>query len=88
MNELQLLERGQAYGQYEYVTVTFPTANTDTRIAHQLKAVPYTEVYYSVVKKDKATDIFTGTAAWSAQFIILQSSVANATVTLLLFTRN
>lgn len=85
MNEIP---RGQAYGQYQYVDVTFPTANTDVRIRHDLKAVPLTEVYYTIVKKNKAGDVFTGTESlWTQQHIVLQASVANLSVTLLLFTR-
>lgn len=83
----RLLERGAAFGQYQYVDVTFTLANTDLRIRHELKAVPYDEVYYIPIKKDVATDIYNGTASlWSQQHIALKATVP-ATVTLLLFTR-
>jgi hypothetical protein len=82
------IERGAAYGQTQYVDVSFPTANTDVRIRHFLKAVPYTAVYYTVVKKSAAGDVYTGTASlWGPQYIALKSDTAGLEVTLLLFTK-
>ena len=81
--------RGEAYGQVQYVDVDFPTANVDVRIGHFLKAVPFTEVYYTVVKKNIAGDIYTGTLSlWEPQVIALKSDTSGMSVTLLLFTRN
>jgi len=88
MRTTESLDRGVPFGQYQYVDITFGAANTDYRIRHDLKAVPLTEVYYTVVKKDRATDVYTGTVTlWDEQHIILKSTVANAQVTILLFTR-
>jgi hypothetical protein len=88
MRTTESLDRGVPFGQYEYVDITFGTADTDVRIRHQLKAAPLTEVYYLVVKTDRATVIYTGTETlWDQQHIVLKSNVANAVVTLLLFTR-
>jgi hypothetical protein len=89
MKNFELIERGAAFGQYQYIDVLFPTANTDVRIRHELKAVPLTEVYYIVVKKDRAADVYTGTVSlWSQQHITLKSDTAELSATILLFTRN
>lgn len=82
------LDRGLSFSQYEYVDVTFGTVNTDVRIRHQLKVYPYTEVYYIVVKKDRAGDVYTGDVSlWGQQHITLKSDVADLQATILLFTR-
>lgn len=86
--QLQLLRRGAFSGQYEYQEVTFPNANEDVRIRHNLKAVPFTDIYYLPIQKDKAGDIYTGTLSlWTPDTISLKSTVSNLTITLLLFTR-
>jgi hypothetical protein len=88
MRTTESLDRGVAFGQYEYVDVTFGSANVDLRIRHQLKVTPLTEVYYIVVKKDRAADVYTGTLSlWDQQHITLKSDVADLEATILLFTR-
>lgn len=83
------VDRGGAYGQYEYQEVVFGGANENLRIRHQMKASPFTEIYYIVVKKDKAADVYIGDLSlWDQQHIALKSSVANLNATLLLFTRS
>ena len=87
--DIEMLERGAAYSQYQYVDVVFGTANTDVRIRHNMKAVPYTNIFYYVVKKDKAGDVYTGSAAlWGPQYVALRSDTADMQATILLFTRN
>jgi hypothetical protein len=82
------LDSGLAFSQYEYQDVTFGTADTDLRIRHELKVYPYTEVYYLVVKKDRAADVYTGDVTlWDQQHITLKSDVADLQATILLFTR-
>lgn len=84
-----MIDRGAAFSQYEYQDVEFTTLNTDVRLRHQMKVYPYTEVYYLVVKKNMAGDVFTGTLAlWDQQHIALQSSVSGLSATILLFTRS
>ena len=82
------LDRGISFGQYEYQDVTFGTVNTDVRIRHDLKVYPYTDVYYLVVKKDRAGDVYTGDLTlWDQQHITLKADVADLQATILLFTR-
>lgn len=63
------------------VKVTFGSANTNRAIAHNLAK---TGVNYIVVSKSAACDIFRGSGDTSKQ-IVLQSTVANVNVTLVLF---
>lgn len=87
--DIEMLNRGAAFGQYQYVEAAFGTANTDLRIRHNLKAIPATEVYYLVVKKDVAGDVYTGTLSlWDQQHVALKCDTANLNATILLFTRN
>lgn len=83
------VDRGIAFGQYEYIEVEFPSADVDVRIRHQMKVSPFTEVYYIPVKMDRAAIVYNGTLSlWSPQYIALKSNTAGLTATLLLFTRS
>lgn len=72
------------YTTFEYLTVTFTTANADLPIAHSLRPSNPEDIDYEVVRKDRACDLYhdqSGTRkAWKAGYIILRSSVANAVV--------
>jgi hypothetical protein len=78
------------YGAFEYVDVTFGTANTDQIVEHTLETVYPEDVNYELVKADRATAIYNDQSAsrrpWGRGYIILRSSVANAQVRLLLTT--
>ena len=73
---------------YRYVEVTFTSANTDQDVVHTLTPVNPENINYLVVRKDRACDIYhdqSGTRrVWGTNYIVLKSSVASATVTLLL----
>lgn len=83
------LAKGLAFDGLQYVDVTFGAADTDLDIRHTLNPTSFEDVGYLVVKADRATSIYndqTGTRRpWGQGYIILRSSVADATVTLLLF---
>lgn len=86
------LSRGVAYGQYQYVEVTFnSTPDTDTIVRHQLNPATPEDVDYQVVKKNQACDVYDNQGLdrrpWGDGFIVLRSTVASATVVLLLTTR-
>jgi len=58
-------------------TVTFPTANTNLTITHNLGRIP---VGYHVMTKSAATDIFNGTLPSTSTQITLQSTQAGVTI--------
>lgn len=88
LRQLQLLRRGSPIGQYEYQVVTFPVAGVDVRIRHELKAVPYTQVYYMVIQQDAPASIYHSSfEAWDQNHIALRSDTSGTTATLLLFTQ-
>lgn len=63
-----------------WVTVTTPVApNTDFVVVHNLGTIP---VGYWVMTKDRAVDIYTGSAAPTTTEITLRASVASAHVVL------
>ena len=62
------------------ISVTFPNANTNYSISHNLKK---TGVNYLVVSKNAATDIYRGSGD-TTSVIVLKATVAT-TVTLILF---
>jgi hypothetical protein len=72
--------------QYERVRVTFGAADTDTVIPHGLRPPSADHVDYQVIRADRATSLYhtIDGKAWAAGFIVLRSSAADATVTLLL----
>lgn len=63
------------------VSVGFPSANTDTTVAHKLNK---TGVNFLVVNKTAACDIYHGAGTDTVNQIYLRSSVAGVTVTLTL----
>ena len=74
--------------RWQYVTVTFGSANTDYDIPHTLRVTDPEAVNYQVVRADRATSIYHNQAAgrttWKPGYILLRSSIANAVVRLLL----
>ncbi len=68
----------------QYVTVLFPSvANTEVEIPHGLGRVV---VGYAPVRKDRACDVYdSNSGSWNESRCLLKSTVANATVRLLLF---
>lgn len=65
-----------------YVTGTFPVANADVAITHQLGRAP---VGYFQVASSVATRIYTGTVAATSTQITLKADTAGAVVKILLF---
>lgn len=64
------------------VSVTFPQANVDVAVRHKLNKIP---VNFLVVNKSQALDVYHGAGADTLGMIFLRSTVAGATVTLILF---
>lgn len=73
---------------FQYVEVTFGSANTDLDIRHSLRAVAPDDIQYQVMRTDRATSIYNDESAtrkvWTSDYVILRSSVANAAVRILL----
>jgi hypothetical protein len=85
------LEEASPFTTFQYLTVTFDTANTDFSIPHNLRPSNSEDIDYEVVRKDRAADVYhdqTGTRrAWGTGFIVLRCSTANAVVDLRLSIR-
>lgn len=81
--------RSVPFSQFQYVDVTFPTANADAYIEHSLQTDRPDEVRYEVVSRDRAGDVyhdFTSTRrAWKSGYIFLRCATAGARVRLRLF---
>ena len=84
------LEGGIPATSFEYVDVTFGSANVDHDILTALRPASPEDIAYLVVRADRATSLYhdqSGTRRpWGAGYLVLRSSVANAVVRLLLFT--
>ena len=83
------MRRQLPYAQFEYVDVTFGSANTDHDIRYVTLQPPNPNtVRYQVVKADRACQVYedlSGTRrTWTRGTIILRCSAASAVVRLLL----
>jgi hypothetical protein len=84
--DLRALEARLPFGQSQVVVVTFPgTADLDTPVKHTLPAGRYREVHYFPLRLSEATTIYTGDHLPEPGVLWLRSTVASATVTLLVF---
>lgn len=87
----QALWRGSPAAAFEFVDVTFTTANIDHDVLHGLTPPNPEDVEYIVLRADRATSIYhdqTGTRRpWGHGYIILRSSTANAVVKVLLMVK-
>lgn len=85
------LDRRAPAGQYQYVDMVFELADTDTPIPHQLRASPYADIMYEVVKASAACVVYEDMSPtrqdWNESFIYLRCDTAGTTVRLLLTTR-
>jgi hypothetical protein len=85
------LDRGLPSASYEYVDVTFGSADADQDIRHSLRPLNPEDVEYLLVRSDRATALYhdqSGTRTpWSAGRITLRSSAASAVTRILLFTK-
>lgn len=87
-------EKGLPFGQFQYVTVTFPsTANTDLSISHDLTVEATDRVRWIVVSVEAAStpspyviyeDTSTTRRKWGKRNIILRCTQPSVKVTLLL----
>jgi hypothetical protein len=80
-----------SFEQYQFVDVTFTSADYPTRISHTLTPTTPTNVIYFPVRKSAACDIYDTRDAgdgyeWSRAAIVLKAT-APATVTLFLAVR-
>ena len=74
------------FSYFQYIDVTFGTANTDVLVEHLLLPTDPEDVNYEVVRADRATSIYHNQAAgrkpWGRGYVVLRSSVADAVVRL------
>lgn len=86
--DVQLLFRGVPFAQHQYIDVTFTDANAGVRLRHDLKPIPFTSLGYLVIRADRETVVYDGDLSeWDQNHFSVKSSVADANVTLLVFTR-
>lgn len=83
--------KASPFASYQYVTVTFGTANTDLDIVHTLAAPDPDAIDYQVVRADRAVVVYHdasgGRRPWVAGRLTLRANTANAVVDLLLTVR-
>lgn len=76
---------------FEYVDVTFNTANADTDIRHNLHPDNPEDIDYYLVRSDRSCNVYndnTGSRkAWGKGYVILRCTTASATVRLLLMVK-
>lgn len=81
-------EQGSPFFSFQYVEVTFGTANTDYDIRHSIKTPNPDDIQYQLVRTDRATTIYNDLSAtrkkWQEGYVILRSSAANANCRILL----
>ena len=82
--DIQLLEERIPFGRAAFITVTFGDADTDMPVPHTFPPGRYRDVHYLPVRLDRATTCYTG-APPAPGIVYLRSTVADATVTFLLF---
>lgn len=74
-------------GQYEYVDVEFPSANTDTVVKYgNLKLDDLQKVRWIDISPGSARVVKSPTTSFGPGYVVLQSTVANYRTRLLLFT--
>lgn len=76
------LEEGNAFAHFERVSVTTPSA-INTEFTVTCSGLGRTPLYYVIIKKDKAVDVYTGSTAWSKNKLYLKATVASAAITIL-----
>ncbi len=92
LNQAQLRERvakSVPFSQFQYVDVTFPSADADVFIEHSLKTSDPEAVRYEVVARDRAGDVYhdftSSRRPWKAGYLLLRCETAGAKVRLRLF---
>jgi hypothetical protein len=85
------LYKSSPYSKFQYVTVTFGTANSDLDVPHDLNPNDPEGVDYEVVRADRACKVYdkqSGTRrAWASNYIVLRCDTAFAVVQLRLSLR-
>lgn len=81
-------EESSPFIKFEYVEVTFGSANTDKDIRTSIKVADPDDLNYLLVKSDRATTIYNDQSStrkvWQDGYVILRSSVASANCRILL----
>ena len=81
-------EESSAYIKFEYVDVTFGSANVDKDIRTSISVASPDDIDYQLVKSDRATILYNDQSStrkvWQDGYVILRSSVANANCRILL----
>lgn len=84
-------EESSPFIRYEYVEVTFGTANTDKDIRTSIRVADPDDIQYQLVKADRACTIYNDQSStrkvWQAGYVILRCSVASANCRILLTTK-
>lgn len=91
LHQIKDHESALPYTQFEYVSITFLSANTDMDVVHHLTPPTNEDIDYQVVRKDRTCDIYNDTSGtrrvWGTGYITVRSTAASAVVTLLLTVR-
>ena len=81
-------EQSSPFIQYEFVEVTFGTANVDKDIRTSLRVADPDDLNYQLVRSDRATTLYHDQSStrkvWQDGYVILRSSVASANCRILL----
>lgn len=81
-------EQSSPFIKYEFVEVTFGSANTDKDIRTTLRVANPDDLNYQLVKADRACAIYNDQSstrkAWQDGYVILRCSVASANCRILL----
>lgn len=81
-------EESTPFIKFEYVDVTFGSANVDKDIRTSISVASPDDIDYQLVKSDRATILYNDQSStrkvWQDRYVILRSSVANANCRILL----
>ena len=81
-------EQASPFTQFEYVEVTFGSANTNKDIRTALRPADPDDIQYTLVRSDRATSLYHDQSStrkvWQTGYVILRSSVASAHCRILL----
>lgn len=84
-------EQSSPHILFQYLDVTFGSADTDLDIRHSISTARPDDIDYLLVRSDRATSIYHDQSstrkAWGKGYVILRSSAANANCKILLTVR-
>ena len=81
-------EQATSFVRFEYVDVTFGSADTDRDIRTTLRPASPDDIDYLLVRSDRSTNIYNDQSAtrrvWQPGYVVLRSSTASASCRILL----